>query len=138
MTERITELEYWLRMAESATLRSTCDRLQVGAVLVRDGQLVSTGYNGAPRGTPHCSHDSHQPCTESVHAEANALLFAGRPLSKDSTMYVTHSPCYPCAGMIINAEVARVMFRKVYRDQSGLKRLRDAGVAVFGGADLVV
>jgi len=58
--------------------RSTCSRLAVGAVLARDNRVLSTGYNGAPASLPHCSHDDDQPRLITVHAEANALLFAGR------------------------------------------------------------
>jgi dCMP deaminase len=120
-----------------AAQRSTCSRLQVGAVLSRSGRILSTGYNGAPSGEPHCDHtfDHNSPCLTSVHAEVNALVFAARHgvSTEGSSFYVTHAPCYACAGLLINAGVDTVYFRHHYRSKAGLDRLVDAEIAVWGG-----
>jgi dCMP deaminase len=118
-------------MAEQASKRSTCSRLQVGAVVVQDRQVVGTGYNGAPSGIPHCVHVDDTPCDIAVHAEANAVLFAGRMAACFTReMYVTHAPCVRCAGLIINAEIDAVFYRDTYRSEKGLVLLRDAEVRV--------
>lgn len=111
--------------------RATCTRLQVGAVLARDGRVLSTGYNGAPSGEGHCDCGT-SPCWLSVHAEANALLFAARHgvAALGATLYVTHAPCMNCAGWAINAGVAEVVYGQPYRSVEGLDRLRAAGVMV--------
>lgn len=133
--DRPSEGEWLLRMAEVTAQRSTCSRLQVGAVLVRSGRLLSTGYNGAPVGEAHCHHTDDQPCTRSVHAEVNALVFAARHgvSTEGASFYVTHAPCYACAGLLINAGVEAVYFRDHYRSKTGLDRLVDAEIVVWGG-----
>jgi dCMP deaminase len=109
--------------------RSTCTRLAVGAVLAREGRVLSTGYNGAPAGLAHCVHEDEEPCTVAVHAEANALLFAARHGARtlDTTMYCTHAPCLACSGLLLNAGVARVVYRQPFRSQDGLARLAEGG-----------
>lgn len=118
-------------LAEQAAKRSTCSRLQVGAVIVQNNQVISTGYNGAPSGIVHCTHVDDTPCRISVHAEANALIFAGA-LSPCylREMYVTHLPCYDCSKLIINAGIDRVMYRDTYRTTEGLELLVQGGVFV--------
>lgn len=133
--DRPSEGEWLLRMADVAAQRSTCSRLQVGAVLSRDGRILSTGYNGAPSGETHCEHLDDLPCTQSVHAEVNALVFAARHgvSTEGASFYVTHAPCYGCAGLLINAGVDTVYFRSHYRSKDGLDRLVDAEIVVWGG-----
>jgi dCMP deaminase len=115
--------------------RSTCDRLMVGAVLSRDGRVLSTGYNGVPSGMPHCNHyaDRSEPCLSTVHAEANAIVFAARHgvSTQDSVMHVTHSPCMVCARLIINAGIVSVVWGTPYRDVAPLELLEQAGVGVI-------
>jgi len=115
-----------------AARRSTCNRAQVGAVLVRDGRVLSTGRNGAPTGMPHCACTPAQPCTESVHAEANSIAFAARHgvASEGASLVATHGPCLGCAGVLINAGLVAVYYHLTYRDGSGVARLRDAGLHV--------
>lgn len=129
---RPTETELLLDIAAQVARRSTCSRLAVGAVLARDGRILSTGRNGAPSGLPHCDHtlDSHSPCTTSVHAEVNAIAFAARhgASSDGATLYLTHAPCVACAGIIINSGVASVVYSQPYRDDSGCNRLALGGV----------
>mgnify|MGYP001946569404 FL=1 len=116
--------------------RSTCQRLQVGAVLAKGGRTISTGYNGAPSGLPHCNEDNCkiQPqCKRTVHAEMNAILFAARyGISTEGTeLYTTHSPCIDCAKAIINAGIKKVYYLKEYRSRDGIELLELAGVEVY-------
>ena len=124
---RKTRDEYYLDLAFAAAARSTCPRASVGAVLTMDGSLVSTGYNGAPRGLPHCDddqvgcaiiHDGERDrCIRSVHAEVNAILQASRRGDiAGATLYSTHLPCLECAKIIINVGVKRVVYQTEYRD----------------------
>lgn len=123
--------QYFMLLAEQAAKRSTCSRLNVGAVVVQDRQVIGTGYNGAPRYMPHCVHTDDSPCRISVHAEANALLFAGAmPPCYSRVMYVTHAPCYDCAKLMINAGIDSVKYRDTYRSDEGLQLLREAGLYI--------
>lgn len=131
MVTRVAWNEYFMLLAEQAAKRSTCSRLQVGAVIVQHRQVISTGYNGAPSGIVHCAHVDDTPCRISVHAEANALIFAGS-LSPCylREMYVTHLPCYDCAKLIINAGIDKVYYRDTYRNTEGLDLLQQGGVLI--------
>lgn len=112
--------------------RATCSRLKVGAVLSRNGHQLAQGYNGTPSGLPHCSHDVDEKCTESNHGEANVIAHAARygQATDGATMYVTHSPCVQCAGLIVNAGIREVVFAEPYRDAAGIERLQSAGVVI--------
>jgi dCMP deaminase len=112
--------------------RSTCTRLAVGAVLAREGRVLSTGYNGAPAGLAHCVHEDEEPCTVAVHAEANALLFAARHgvSTLGTDLFITHAPCLACSGLLLNAGVERVVYRDRFRSDAGIERLSAAGVKV--------
>ena len=139
--------ETLLRVAEVIATRSTCSRLAVGAVLARDGRVLSTGYNGAPSGLSHCEHYTGLKrstselagggCKTAVHAEANAIAFAAKHgvRVEGSVLYTTHSPCNTCAFLIINAGVVKVVYGLLYRDFSGLTTLEDAGVVVQSAAE---
>lgn len=116
----------FMDVASIFAARATCTRRQVGAVLVQDNRVVSTGYNGAPPGEPHCidgacprgklTHDqlpkdadyNQFPCI-AVHAEANALLRAGHGAAKGGTLYVTTEPCQQCWNLIKAAEIKEVV-----------------------------
>lgn len=119
--------EYYMGIAAATAKRGTCDRRQVGAVLVATDRILSTGFNGAPRGMPECDHVGHLlvhgHCHRSVHAEANALLEVGaatlRALAARGdgnlvTIYTTTSPCPGCMNLIINAHVQRVVYGSRY------------------------
>lgn len=112
--------------------RSTCSRLQVGAILVRDGRPFAQGYNGSARGEDECLHEADEPCLNAVHAETNVLINSGKDgyATKGATMYVTHSPCWGCAANLVNSEIAEVVYAREYRRTDGLERLRAAGVVV--------
>lgn len=112
--------------------RSTCSRLNVGAVLAVDSRIVSTGYNGSAAGLPHCVHGAAgEPCTQAVHAEANAVAFAARHgiSTAGSTLYVTHSPCLDCAKLLVNAGVERVVYGQLYRAEAGIDLLERVGIS---------
>jgi dCMP deaminase len=122
--------------------RSTCDRAPVGAVIAREGRILTTGYNGAPSGMAHCVHipgdlvdksgDTRSTCSMAVHAEANAIAYAARfGITTDGTdLFTTLSPCLECAKLIINAGVVRVVYKHKYRDTRGIEFLELAGVEV--------
>lgn len=141
MAKRISVDEYFMEIAKVVAKRSTCLRRQIGAVIVKNKIIVSTGYNGAPRGLPHCldigcirdelgiaSGERHEVC-RGVHAEQNALIQAGRS-AEGATLYVNAYPCKICAKLIINAGIKRVVVSGEYSDTEGLDLLRDAGVEV--------
>jgi dCMP deaminase len=114
--------EYFMGIARQVATRATCDRKHVGAVVVRDRTILSTGYNGSIRGLPHCDEVGHMMenghCVATVHAEANAILQAaknGVRIDK-ATLYTTASPCWPCFKLIANAGCERIVFGEFYRD----------------------
>ena len=120
-------------IAKVMSSRSTCLRLKVGSVIAKEGRIISTGYNGAPSGVPHCDHTNCGPdraCTRTVHAEAGAISFAARfgvPL-EGSSLYVTNSPCLDCSKLIINAGIKEVFFHIPYRITDGLQLLQSVGI----------
>ncbi len=97
---------YFMKIAEDVATRSTCDRKYVGAVVVRDKMILSTGYNGSIKGLPHCDEVGHEMenghCVRTVHAEANAIVQAARTGGNidGADIYVTASPCYYCFKLI--------------------------------------
>lgn len=133
-----------MQIADLVKTRATCPRRQVGAVIVRDRRILATGYNGAPRGLPHCppgGPENDWPigcmraghCIRSLHAEQNALLQAamiGIPCA-GAGMYVTCQPCNSCAKMLVNAGIERVVYEGDYPDEFTLEIFRDADMEVF-------
>lgn len=120
--------EYFLGIAKMAATRSTCDRRNVGAVIAKNKVILSTGYNGAPRGMPHCDDVGHEisdgHCVRTVHAEANAIAQAARNgTSVDrGTIYLTHSPCYDCFKIMVNAGIAEVVYGEFYSSRYGASK----------------
>lgn len=122
--------DYFMRIAEVVASMATCDRKHVGAVVVVNKTVISTGFNGAPRGMPHCDEVGHelkemggrQSCVRTVHAEANALVQAARSGAKveGGTIYTTASPCYDCLKLIINAGITRVVCKEFYASRYGM------------------
>lgn len=141
--ERISRDDMLMSVAYIVALRGTCSRLQVGAVVSRDGRIIATGYNGSPRGLPHCDHSegvasidgvnvSDSGCSIAEHSERNAIYFAARHglgLER-SEIHVTHAPCAACARAIINAGIVRVSFSVPYRLTEGVELLARAGIDV--------
>jgi dCMP deaminase len=145
MIERPSWQEYFMQMAFLASKRSTCLRRAVGAALVRDNQVISTGYNGSPKLSPHCSEtgclreqlnvpsgEKHELC-RGVHAEQNAIIQAAinGSSTRGTTLYCTHQPCSICARMIINAEIRTIYIAHTYPDQLGEQLLKEAGIAMI-------
>ncbi len=135
MLTRLSRDDLLGNIAKLVARRSTCLRSSVGAVLAREGRIISMGYNGAPSGMPHCSVDTCGPdegCTRTVHAEANAIAFAAKTgIETDgSTLYTTHSPCNDCAKLLINAGIKRIIYWEKYRDATPCFMLSEAGVKV--------
>lgn len=134
--------DYFLDLAEKVATRSTCDRLHVGAVIVKDRNIVATGYNGSPSGLAHCDDVGHLikngRCERTIHAEQNAIIQAAKhgTTIEGSEIYVTHSPCYTCAKFIITAGIKRVVCRTLYSKDDVVDFLRDGGVEfVLAGVD---
>ncbi len=129
--------QYFMDIARQVASRATCDRRHVGALLVRDRTILSTGYNGSIRGLPHCDEVGHLMenghCVATVHAEANAIIQAAKNGVRidGATMYTSASPCWPCFKLIANAGCVRIVFGEFYRDQ------RIFEYAVRLGLDLV-
>ncbi len=128
MSERPSLDAYFMRIARVVASRSTCLHRHVGAVIVKGKQIVSTGYNGAPAGQPHCldigcaregvpSGQRSELC-RGAHAEQNAINFAARfGISiEGATLYTTHFPCSWCAKSIVNAGIRRVVYAEDYPD----------------------
>jgi dCMP deaminase len=134
--------EYFLQLADLVATRSTCLRRQVGAVLVKNERIISTGYNGAPRGLEHCldigclreeqgipSGHRYELC-RGVHAEQNALINAAYYgiSTSEAVIYCTNQPCIICARMIINAGIIRIVHRGNFDDDLAIKFLKEAGI----------
>ena len=144
MTDRPSIDEYFLEIATVVAKRSTCLRNKVGAVIVRDKRIISTGYNGAPSNMQHCldigcirqqqnieSGTRHEKC-RAVHAEQNAIIQAALHgvVTEGATLYCTHQPCILCAKMIINAKIKRVLYVIPYPDNDAIDCFNEAGVEV--------
>jgi dCMP deaminase len=114
--------EYFMSIAQVVATRSTCPRKYVGAVLVRNRTILSTGYNGSIRGMPHCSDVGHMMeeghCVATIHAEANAIIQAARNgvMIEGASCYVTASPCWNCFKQLANAGIQRIVYGEFYRD----------------------
>lgn len=137
--------EYFIEIVNVVKKRSTCKRRQVGALIVKDKRILSTGYNGAPTGLKHCeeigclreelgvpSGQRHELC-RGLHAEQNAIVHAANSgvSIKGGTIYVTDQPCVLCAKMIINAGIKRVVFSGDYPDELSTKMLSEGGVELI-------
>ena len=144
-TERPDWDHYFMSIAEVAASRSNCSRRHVAAVLVRDKRIISTGYNGTPRGVKNCSDGGCPRCNSDIpsgeglgqclcsHAEENAIVQAAyHGISvKDSTLYTTFSPCLLCAKMIINSGIREVVYKDRYTiDDTARRMLAEAGVVL--------
>lgn len=132
--ERPSWDDYFMQITFQVAKRSTCLRAAVGAIIVRDKRILTTGYNGAPTNLPHCTEagclivNGH--CVRTLHAEQNAIIqgaLHGVNVS-GSTIYVTHQPCLVCAKMIINAGIQRVVYAGHYPDEIARGFLEGAGV----------
>ncbi len=113
---------YFMNIARQVATRATCDRKHVGAVIVRDKTILSTGYNGSIRGSVHCDEAGHLMenghCVRTVHAEANAVAQAARNGVRidGAEIYVTASPCWNCFRLLVNSGVRKIYYGEFYRD----------------------
>ncbi|SDF00228.1 deoxycytidylate deaminase [Sporolituus thermophilus] len=134
--------EYFMDITRVVALRSTCLRRQVGAVIVKDKRLLTSGYNGAPRGLAHCeevgclrdtyhvpSGQRHELC-RGMHAEQNAIVQAALHgvAIEGATLYCTHQPCSACTKMIINAGIRRIVYEHPYPDPLARELVQEAGI----------
>lgn len=123
----------YLRMATEWSQLSHCTRKQVGALLVKDGMIVSDGYNGTPGGFSNsCETDAGETKWYVLHAEANAILKVARSTNsaQGCTLYITLSPCRDCSKLILQAGITRLVYVTQYKDTTGLEFLQEAGVEV--------
>ena len=116
---------YFMKIAQQVATRSTCDRKHIGAVIVRDKTILSTGYNGSIRKLAHCDDVGHlmdaegEHCIRTVHAEANAIAQAAKNgvNVNGSEIYITTSPCWTCFKLLANSGIVKVVFGEFYRDE---------------------
>jgi dCMP deaminase len=136
--------EYFMEMAHIVSKRSTCLRRKVGALLVKDKHILSTGYNGAPKGLKHCfevscirehmdipSGERHELC-RGLHAEQNAIIQAavfGVSIT-NSILYCTNTPCVVCVKMLINAGVREIVYSGEYPDDLAKKMLGESNLKI--------
>lgn len=130
--------ETYMAIAQEVAKRSTCKRAHVGAVITKHNQILSTGYNGAPKGQSHCYdagcliEDGH--CIRAVHAEMNAIVQCAQhnTSTNNATLYVTHFPCQKCMPVIIQSGIKSVVFHDAYRVHPySLQLLKQAGIKIY-------
>jgi dCMP deaminase len=137
-----------MSLVKVVATRATCDRKHVGAAIILNNRIISTGYNGAARGRPHCDDVGHElveidgrpSCIRTLHAESNALDRSGGVEKTEwATIYTTVIPCYDCAKRIVNAGIVRVVYGEYYESRNTklvLDYFKDAGVSVVCFGDL--
>lgn len=132
MSHSENKLNLYLDLTHRIAKESYCKRLQVGALIVKDGNIISFGYNGTPSGMPNKCEENDVTFSYVLHAESNAITKACKsPISTDgATMYITHSCCLECAKLIIQSGIKRVYYTTKYRDMAGINLLRNCGVQV--------
>lgn len=136
--------EYFMEMSHVVSKRSTCLRRRVGAILVKNKHILSTGYNGAPKGMHHCSEvgclraNQHIPSGErhelcrGLHAEQNAIIQAAvfGVSIQGSSLYCTNTPCVVCVKMLINAGVQEIIFAGEYSDKLAKDMIKESGIKI--------
>jgi dCMP deaminase len=138
MSQRTSWDQYFMDIARQVASRATCDRKHVGALLVRDRIILSTGYNGSIRGLPHCDEVGHMMenghCVATVHAEANAIIQAAKNgvAINGATIYTTASPCWPCFKLIANSGCMRIVYGEFYRDPRIFDYAKRLGLELVG------
>ena len=131
---RVDWNQYFMNIAREVATRATCDRKHVGAVIVRDKTILSTGYNGSIRGMPHCDDAGHMMedghCVATIHAESNAVIQAARNGVRldGGEIYVTASPCWNCFKMLANSGVKTIYYEEFYRDDRIFKIAKKLGI----------
>jgi len=126
--------EYFMEIAKVVATRATCDRKHIGAVIVLNKTILSTGYNGSVRGLKHCDEIGHDMvnghCVRTVHAEANAIAQAARNGARidGATIYTSASPCWDCFKLIANCGITRIVYGEFYREQKSVEVAKEAGI----------
>ena len=130
MSERLSWDQYFLTITRQVAERSTCARAKVGAVIVRDKNILATGYNGSPAGMPHCTdvgcliYKSQTPegtteenCFRTIHAEINAIAQAAKNghAIREADIYITHTPCIHCFKVLVNTGIRRIFYERPYK-----------------------
>ncbi|MDP4630048.1 MAG: dCMP deaminase family protein [Flavobacteriales bacterium] len=135
-TEELKQLRYdlaYLRMAKEWAKLSHCTRKQVGALLVKNGVIISDGYNGTPSGFPNtCENEIGETHWYVLHAEANAILKVAKSTNNahGSTLYITLSPCKDCCKLILQSGITRMVYLDAYKDTTAIDFLKNSGVEV--------
>ena len=143
MNNRPSWDQYFMTITQQVAERSTCTRAKVGAVIVRDKNILATGYNGAPAGMPHCidvgcliyesktpNGETEQNCFRTIHAEMNAIAQAAKNGAsiKDAAIYITHTPCIHCLKVLINTGVRNVYYAREYKLHTLAEMLTHASI----------
>ena len=143
MSDRPTWHQYFLTITRNVAERSTCIRAKVGAVIVRDKNILATGYNGAPAGLPHCldvgclvytsrtpSGELEENCFRTIHAEINAIAQAAKNGAsiRDADIYITHTPCIHCVKVLINTGIRRIFYERDYKRATIEELLRGGNI----------
>src|SRR6187431_602160 len=143
MSVRLSWEQYFMTITRQVAERSTCKRAKVGAVIVREKNILATGYNGAPAGMPHCldvgcliytsktpSGETEENCFRTIHAEINAIAQAAKNGAniRDADIYITHTPCIHCLKVLVNTGIRRVFYEKPYKLQTLEELMRHANV----------
>ena len=143
MNDRPSWHQYFLTITRNVAERSTCTRAKVGAVIVRDKNILATGYNGAPAGMPHCldvgclvytsrtpSGELEENCFRTIHAEINAIAQAAKNGAsiRDADIYITHTPCIQCVKVLINTGIRRIFYEREYKRATIEEVLRGANI----------
>lgn len=129
--------KYFMEIAIQVSKRSTCDRRMVGAVIVRDKTILSTGYNGSIRGLSHCDDVGHLMeaghCVRTIHAEVNAVAQAAKNGTsiQSGQLYTTSSPCWPCFKIMANSGIQKVYFGEFYRDERMLEYAQQSRIELI-------
>ena len=143
MSDRPSWHQYFLTITRNVAERSTCTRAKVGAVIVRDKNILATGYNGAPAGMPHCldvgclvytsrtpSGELEENCFRTIHAEINAIAQAAKNGAsiRDADIYITHTPCIHCVKVLINTGIRRIFYEREYKRATIEELLRGGNI----------
>jgi dCMP deaminase len=143
VSDRPSWHQYFLTITRNVAERSTCTRAKVGAVIVRDKNILATGYNGAPAGMPHCidagclvytsrtpTGEVEENCFRTIHAEINAIAQAAKNGAsiRDADIYITHTPCIHCVKVLINTGIKRIFYEREYKRATIEELLRGANI----------
>ncbi len=146
MGGRLSWDQYFITITRQVAERSTCCRAKVGAVIVRDKNILATGYNGAPTGLPHCidvgclvyetktpGGEMEENCYRTIHAEINAIAHAAKNgvSIRDADIYVTHTPCIHCLKVLVNTGIKRVCYEKEYKLHTIKDLLSSANIGLY-------